>query len=124
MEKQELINRRNEIKCCPLCNGNIEDRKVTIYKELIESLYRVYVWCGKQNIHEFEMKDVKHLLGRNEYARFGDLIRFGGLVYRPEMKDSGKTRKALYGINMERARDFYAGITPMPVQLTLNQITG
>lgn len=119
--KEYLNEKRNEIKRCPCCNGNIEDRKISLYKELVNSLYKVYVWLGERRIHEFEMKDIKHLLGKNEYARFGDLVRFGGVVYRP--KEDGNSRKAFYGMNMARAKEFFAGTRTIPVQITLNQIT-
>lgn len=62
-------------------------------------------------------------LGKSDYARFGDLVRFGGLVYKPKDK-GGETRKALFGINMARAKEFFSGTREIPVQITLNQITG
>lgn len=118
--KDFVFQKRNSIKSCPCCNGNIQDRKLALYKELIDSLYQVYVWCGKNRRHEFEMHDIKFMLGKNEYARFGDLVRFGGLVYKP--KEEGKSRKAFYGINMTRAKEFFKGERDIPVQITLNQI--
>lgn len=113
---------RNVIGRCPLCNANIQDRTVTLYKELIEALYRVYRHCGEHLKHEFETKEIKHLLGKNEYARFGDLIRFGGIIYKPK-DENGKSRKAWFGINMARARQFFMGEYKIPVQIVLNQIT-
>jgi hypothetical protein len=44
------------------------------------------------------MKDIRSMIGHNEYARFGDWVMFGGLVY--------KRGKANYGLNMERCRKF------------------
>lgn len=119
--KQHIADNRNEIKTCPCCGSNIQDRKVTLYKGLVDALYKVYRWCGANKRHEFEMKEIKDLLGKNEYARFGDLVRFGGLVYKP--KEEGKSRKALYGLNMARAKEFFSGVRPIPVQIVLNQIT-
>lgn len=121
IEKAILIEKRNEIGECPCCGQNIMDRKVSLYKELVNALYRVYCWCGEKGIHEFEMKQIKNMLGKNEYARFGDLVRFGGIVYRPKI--DGEKRKAVYGINMERAREFFSGGRTIPVQIVLNQIT-
>ena len=116
INKDEIIAKRNEIKSCPVCSGNIEDRKVAIYSELLTALYQVYVWCGKNGRHEFSMKDIRELLGRNEYARFGDLVRFGGLVYKPD-------GKASYGLNMGRTKEFFNGQRSIPIQIVLNQIT-
>lgn len=122
--KKLLIEKRNEIKKCPLCAGNIEDRVVTIFDELIVALYSVYQWCGKNARHEFKMADIRGLMGHNEYARFGDLIRWGGgLLYRPHDQDKRRP-KGVYGMNMARAKEFFHGKRPMPSQGKLNQITG
>lgn len=123
--KNRLIENReyrNEIKFCPVCNGRIEDRNVAIYQELISDLYRIYCWLGKNRRHEFNIKDIREKLSKNNYARFGDLVRFGGIVYK--FKDpEGKHLKGRYGIHMKRAREFFAGKREIPVQITLNQIT-
>lgn len=120
--KQKVNDDRNKIKRCPCCNANIEDRKVIIYKELVEALYEVYIYCGKKGKHKFETKEVRHLFTKNAYARFGDFVRFGGIIYRPK-ESNGKSRKALYGINMARAKEFFQGKREIPVQITLNQIS-
>jgi len=113
---------RAKTKQCPICRSNVKDRAISVYKELIEALYEVYKYCGKHRKHEFEMKDIKSLLGKNEYARFGDLVRFGGIVYKPKDAD-GNSRKAWYGLNMKRARAFFAGEYDIPAQIKINQIT-
>lgn len=113
---------RNSVGNCPLCGQNIKDRTVTLFRELIDALYEVYKWCGEKRTHEFKMKDIRHLLGRNEYARFGDFVRFGGIIYKPK-NDDGESEKASYGINMARAKQFFAGQYQIPIQITLNQIT-
>lgn len=109
---------RNQLGRCPCCNSNIEDRHVTLYRGLIKALYSVYRWCRQNHKHEFRTKDIKHLLGKNEYARFGDLTWFGGIVYKPK-----PNRKAWFGINMTRAREFFEGTRQIPLQVLLNQIT-
>ncbi len=122
MTKQEVYDNRNTIGRCPCCNGNIKDRKIAIFKGLIDALYRVYCWCGKNRKHEFETKEVKHLFGKTEYARFGDLVRFGGLLYKPKV--DGKSTKAIYGLNMERAKEFFSRKRDIPIQITIEQFTG
>lgn len=112
---------RNNIGNCQLCGQNIKDREVGLYQGLIDALYAVYCWCGEKRKHEFHTKEIKHLLGKNEYARFGDLVRFGGIVYKPE-GDDGK-EKGLFGINMARAKEFFAGTRQIPVWIVLNQLT-
>lgn len=85
-------------------------------------MYNVYVWCGKNNRHEFTTKEITEFLGKSNYARFGDLVRFGGIVYKTKTEE-GERQKAHYGINMRRAKEFFSGTREIPVQITLNQIT-
>lgn len=121
-ERNYIHNNRNKLGHCPYCRGSIKDRKIALYKGLINSLYNIYCWCGKNRRHEFTTKDVKHLLGKNEYNRFGDLVRFGGIVYKPKMH--GESKKGLFGINMERAKEFFNGQREIPMQIVIDQITG
>ncbi len=114
-EKQYIHDHRNKLKNCPYCNNKIEDRIISLYAEIIENLLSIYRWCGENKRHEFDTKDVRDLMTRNGYARFGDLVRFGGLVYK-----QGKTH---YGLNMERCKQFFAGEYTIPIQIVLNQIT-
>lgn len=120
--KKEVLEKRNELGRCPVCNQSVKDRTISLYQGLIDALYRVYCWCGEKRRHEFKTKDIKHLLGKNEYARFGDLIRFGGIVYKPQDEEK-KTHKAEFGLNMARAKSFFGGEYKIPVQITVNQIT-
>jgi hypothetical protein len=119
-----LINNaesRNTLQFCPVCNSRISDRKIAIYEELIQDLYKIYCWCGKNKRHEFSMKDIRNMLSRNNYARFGDLVRFGGLVYK--FSEDGRHIRAQYGLNMARCREFFYNRLAIPVQITINQIT-
>jgi hypothetical protein len=107
---------RARVKHCQLCGQNIEDRHAALYKGLIEALYQVYCWCGEKKCHEFTRHDIAHLLRNgSNFARFGDLIRFGGLVY--------KRGRVKYGLNMGRCKEFFRGERQIPVQITLNQLT-
>lgn len=102
---------------CPNCNHShtISEREIGLYKGMIESLWRVVLWCEQKVQHEFEMSDIKHLLGKNEYARFGDWVHFGGLVY--------KRGKANYGLNLPRCHEFFAGKRPIPQSVYKNPVT-
>lgn len=113
---------RNSFEACPMCGANIQDRVVSLYQGLIDALYQIYKWCGQHKKHEFFTKEIKYLLGKNEYARFGDMVRFGGIVYKPKGYN-GESRKAWFGINMARAKEFFAGNYKIPVQIVLNPIT-
>jgi len=116
--KAEVLAKRNEIKQCPVCGSTIKDRHVALFRKIIKALYRIYCWCGEHKCHEFSRKQIDHLIGKTEYARMGDLIRFGGIVYKPVKKRNGE-----FGLNMARAKAFFRGEYKIPVQITLNQIT-
>lgn len=121
--KAKILAERNELKKCPFCTSHIADRRVVFYQEFIDALYKVYCWCGKHEKHEFHTKEVRHMFSKNSYARFGDFVRCGGIIYRPK-NAKGQSKKALYGMNMTRAREFFRGERDIPVQIILNQITG
>lgn len=104
----------NSKKCCSHCSQPIESRDIQFYSELIKALYRVSKWCRENNVYEFEMKEVRDLLGKNEYARFGDLVWFGGIVY--------KKGKASYGINIERSVAYFKGELKAPLFITLDYL--
>jgi len=93
----------------------VNEREIGIYKGLVISLWEVMKWCEEKEVHEFNMKSVRHLLGKNEYARFGDWVLFGGLVY--------KHGKGLYGLNLSRCREFFAGQYQIPRVVYKNPLT-
>lgn len=101
---------------CVTCGHIIDDREIVIFKGLVTALWNVYKYCKDHNTHEVKMKNIRHLLGRNEYARFGDWAMFGGLVY--------KLEKASYGLNMERCNEFFAGRMVIPTKIWKNGLTG
>lgn len=93
-----------------------------MYYGLAVALKRVYVYCLEKRRNEFFMREIRDTIGKIEYARFNDWIKFGGLVYRPKDKD-GKIKKGFYGINMERTRDFFTGKLAIPSRIYKNPIT-
>lgn len=122
--RQVLLDNRNEIKACPFCDANVEDRVISLYAEIAQQLYKIYCWCGEHKRHEFKMADIRHLLDHNGYTRFNDMIRCSnGIIYRPEDEDGDRIPKGSYGINMARAKAFFHGERPIHLQITMNQIT-
>ena len=107
----------DEILKCKECGHTIRgNRVISLYRGLITGLWEVFKWCEEKGIHEFEMSDIKHLLGKNEYARFGDLVMFSGLVY--------KRGKGNYGLNIDRCGAFFAGVEPITIELEKNPVSG
>ncbi len=105
-----------EIERCPHCGSITSLRKISLYIGLLKSLHSVYQWCLKRGVHDFTTAEIRGLLGQVSYTRFGDLVMFGGLVY--------KHKKASYGLNMERCQEFFAGIRMIPGYVMKNPITG
>ena len=99
-----MINQKNR---CPTCGHAIDKREIALFSGLVEALWRVLKWCEEKQRHEFSRKEIEHLIpGGSEKARFGDLVLFGGLVY--------KNKKARYGLNMERCDEFFSGRMSIP----------
>lgn len=102
---------------CQTCGHIVSERQIALFRGLVGALWRVWRWAEGRGIHEFSRQDIKHLFrNENETARFGDLVLFGGLVY--------KHSKGHYGLNRERCHDFFSGRLPIPTLLWKNPITG
>ena len=107
-----------EKKRCPTCGHIIDQREIALYRGLILALFRVWTYLlGENRGYRFTRKDIKHLLhSESETARFGDLVMFGGLVF--------KEGKACYGLNMERCELFFTGKYALPIRVWKDPITG
>lgn len=55
------------------------------------------------------------MIGPVCYSKFGDLVLFGGLVY--------KLKKGTYGLNMERCAAFFANTYLVPSYIMKNPVT-
>ena len=105
-----------EFERCEHCGHLITGpRIISLYMGLVVALFDVFKWCEEKEVHEFEMAQVKHLLGKNEYARFSDLALFG-MVY--------KRAKGSYGLPIARLGGFFAGLDSMPIELEKEPKTG
>lgn len=93
----------------------LDNREIAMFAAITRALYRVYKHCKEKGSHEFKRKEVKHLFGSESVsARFGDWVWFGGLVY--------KTKKAHYGLNMERCDEFFSGRLQVPTRITIDPV--
>lgn len=107
---------KQQIQRCLACGHIISKRQISLYTGLVKTLWLVFKWCETKGVHEFQTRDVKHLMGQINYTRFGDWVMFGGLVY--------KTKKAHYGLNMQRVHDFFKGEYKIPEYVIKDPITG
>ena len=94
---------------CPHCGRIIDKREIGLFAGMVVALRDAYEFCARGGIHEFEMKQVRDMMDRNAYARFGDWVMFGGLVY--------KRGKAKYGLNMERCAAFFRNEYQIPTKI-------
>lgn len=127
IEARELLDRfANELGFCPCCDQSVDDVK-TDYTDAtsVHALYKLLKWCIRHQCHEFKSSDVKHLLDHTQYANLNHLDRFGGIVYRPKNPKTGKQYKSTYyGINIQRAEEFFRNERPAPVQIITKRLTG
>lgn len=94
-------------RSCPTCGQSVNIREIALYAGMVRALAAVYKWCQEKNRHEFQRKDIKHLLTDDgQIARFGDWVFFGGLVY--------KQGKGHYGLNIERCREYFSNKLAIP----------
>lgn len=121
-----LDEKRNDLKYCPCCDQPIADVK-TDYSDAtsVLTLWRIAAWCRGKTRHEFSASDVKHLLDHTQYANLNHLDRFGGIIYRPiDPKTKKPYRSRYYGINLQRADEFFRNERPAPTQIVTNRLTG
>lgn len=108
----------NKITCTCQCGHvhTISERQVPLLAEMVNSLIRVYKWAKMKEKHEFKRKEIKHLFNtETESAHFGDLVYFGGIMY--------KEKRGYWGINFSRMESFMAGEYEVPVEVWKNPIT-
>ena len=127
LESRRMLDTlRNTLQYCPCCDNPVDDT-ITSFTDTVavEALYKLWQWCKEKGVHEFDSSEVRHLLDHNQYANLNHLDRFAGIVYRPQDPKTGKSFKAkYYGINFERAKEFFENKRPAPVQIVANRLTG
>lgn len=93
-------------------------REIQIFAELIHSVWAINQYLRRRGGgSQFTRKEVNHILkGYNVTARFGDMVMFGGLLY--------KEGKGHWGMNMERCAEFFRGELAIPVTILKDRKTG
>lgn len=106
------------VEKCPHCGSIVSPREIALYRGLIVALYRVYKFVQNRGQgYRFTRKEVKGLFkNENDTARFGDLVFFGGLVF--------KEGKAHYGLNLDRCEQFFQDKLAIPTRVWKNPVTG
>lgn len=105
---------KNGHRVCTQCGQNVSIRELNLYSGMVMSLIRIEKWCNEKGVHEFIRKDIEHLLEKNEKARFGDWVYFGGIIY---SRGKGK-----WGINLPRAEQFLNGQLEIYTRAEINPL--
>lgn len=116
--KLHLSNVRNEYGYCPFCNSHIEDRTETLYKELILALNRVMGWCKIKGRNEFEMLEVKDLMDKSAYSRWGNLIH-----YEVGVAKYHNGNKEVFRLDIPLVEDIFKNRRTFIVKRKVNMIT-
>lgn len=96
----------------------IDKREISLFKGMDVALAKIYKWCLENNRHEFQRKEIEHLLiDGNQKARFGDWVLFGGLVYKGEKKGD-------WGLNIGRCEMFFNNKKAIATKVLKDPITG
>lgn len=104
---------------CEKCGHNhiVDKREIALFRGMVLSLAHVYKWLKENKRHEFQRKEINHLLtDGNKSARFGDWVYFGGLAYKGEKKGD-------WGLNMDRCEKFFCGHSMIPTRVLKDPIT-
>lgn len=117
---------RNAIKNCPVCDQLIDDVKTSYsIHTAVDVLYKLVQWCRANGRHEFDVAEVKGFLDHTQYANVNHLDRFAGIVYRPMNPETSEPYKGkFFGINLQRADEFFRNERAAPVQIVTNRLTG
>lgn len=102
---------------CPYCKQSINERKISLFWELIPAIAEVYKYCKLKEKDVFTRKEVKHLFkSENVTARFGDLVYFGRMI-----EKAGK--RGEYRILPDQVRKFMTGEIEINTVVWKNPIT-
>lgn len=120
---------RNELEYCPCCKAPIADVPTQYPKEIVlEILGMAMAYVRITGKYEFTLPELQKATGRQlshtAYCNINHFVRFGGIMYRPIDPKTGEPYKSgHFGINMERAREFFQGKRQAPVKVIRNRFT-
>jgi len=127
--REKVKEHRNEVKQCPCCSQPIDDVVTQYPKEVVlEVLGMSMEFVRLTQRYEFDLKELQKVVGRQlshtAYCNINHFVRFGGIMFRPKNPKTGEPYKSgHYGINMDRAREFFKGIRNAPVRIVRNRFT-
>lgn len=127
--KKVTQEHRNELDGCSICNRPIEDVQTQYPKEVVlEILGIAMLYVRITGEHEFTVADLQKKTGKQlthtAYCNINHFVRFGGIMYRPIDPETGeKYKSSHFGINMQRAREFFRGERPCPIKIMHNRFT-
>lgn len=121
---------RNVIGYCPCCDAKIDDVITSYPKEVVlEVLGMAMLYYRVTGKHEFSLKELQEKtskrLSHTAYCNINHFCRFGGIMYRPiDPKTDKPYKSSHFGINIERAQEFFRGERKAPVKIVSNRFTG
>lgn len=107
---------KKDILRCESCGHIIENRVIPLHQTNVVAMYRIWKWCKEKNRLLFSRDEVDHLLNAGTmYATFGNVVHFGGIFF--------KQGKGKWGINRERAEQFFANELEVPTKVLVDHKT-
>ncbi len=109
---------QKEIKKCHCCGSTLSTRSISLYKGMVEALWRVFKYTEEKGQTRFTRKEIKHLLVGNENntARFGDWVMFGNLIH--------KEGRGRYIINRDMCERYFSNEYAIPNTIWKDPISG
>ncbi len=109
---------KKEIRRCSHCGSTLSLRSISLYRGMVEALWKVFKYTGERGSTRFTRKEIKHLLAGNENttARFGDWVMFGNLIH--------KEGKGKYIINREYCEKYFLNEYQIPNTIWKDPISG
>ncbi len=93
----------------------VSRRKIVLNRDMVTALSLVFNYLWERQRSEFSRMEVKKLFNESQSARFGDLVYFGGLVY--------KKQKGEWGMNFGRTKSFLDNKTKLHEWVAKDPIT-
>lgn len=102
---------------CPTCGQSTNKREISVYRGMVNMLYRVWQWCESTGVwHDIRSRDVfQFAANRNESVRFAD--------WRTICPSLVGGRKGYYSFSQKNLRAFFTGKVRLACTALKNPLT-